>query len=91
MTQSKEFKYKFYIGIDKDDRIFDKKYSQDEITRFSKAFPNVSFEFIVYDNNQIPKGHHTKMWNVFKKAYNDGFDYFYQCGDDIAFKTRVGY
>ena len=55
LTQSKEFKYKFYIGIDKDDRIFDKKYSQDEITRFSKAFPNVEFEFIVYDNKKVKK------------------------------------
>ena len=29
------------------------------------------------------------MWNVlFKKAYEDGCDYFYQCGDDICFKTE---
>lgn len=28
------------------------------------------------------------MWNIlFKKAYDDGCDYFYQCGDDINFKT----
>ena len=31
------------------------------------------------------------MWNVlFKQAYDDGCDYFYQCGDDIEFKTKVG-
>ena len=29
------------------------------------------------------------MWNIlFKKAYNDNCDYFYQCGDDILFKTK---
>jgi hypothetical protein len=29
------------------------------------------------------------MWNVlFKNAYDDGCDYFYQCGDDIVFHTK---
>ena len=89
MTQDKENLYKFYIGIDANDRIFDKKDQQEEIIRFSKAFPNIEFEFIVYNNNEIPKGHHTIMWNVlFKKAYDDNYDYFYQCGDDIVFKTK---
>ena len=89
LTCNKEYNYKFYIGIDKNDRIFDKKEEQDEIFRFNKVFPNLDFEFIVYDNSEIPKGHHTIMWNVlFKKAYEDGYDYFYQCGDDIVFKTK---
>ena len=89
LTQNKEYNYKFYIGIDKNDRIFDKKDQQEEIFKFNKVFKNIDFEFIVYDNNEIPKGHHTKMWNIlFKKAYNDNFDYFYQCGDDIVFKTQ---
>ena len=89
LTQDKEHDYKFYIGIDANDRIFDKKDQQEQITRFSKVFPNLEFEFIVYDNNKIPKGHHTIMWNIlFKKAYDDGFDYFYQCGDDIIFRTN---
>ena len=89
LTMDKENLYKFYIGIDKNDRIFDKKEQQEEIMRFRKAFPNIDFEFIVYDNNKIPKGHLTIMWNVlFKKAYDDNFDYFYQCGDDIVFRTK---
>ena len=29
------------------------------------------------------------MWNiVHKQAYDEGCDYFYQCGDDICFKTN---
>ena len=29
------------------------------------------------------------MWNVaFQKAYDDGCDYFYQCGDDIEFLDK---
>lgn len=89
LTYNKEHKYKFYIGIDANDRIFDNIKEQEEITRFSKAFHNIEFEFIVYDNNKVPKGHCTIMWNIlFKKAYIDNYDYFYQCGDDIIFKTH---
>jgi hypothetical protein len=89
LTQDKENLYKFYIGIDANDRIFDNKEQQYHITYFTDVFPNLEFEFIVYDNNIIPKGHLTIMWNVlFKKAYNDNYDYFYQCGDDLEFKTK---
>jgi len=89
LTQDKENDYKFYIGIDEDDRIFDKSYEQEHIRRFSNAFPNLSFEFIVYDNKHVKKGHCTLMWNIlFEKAYKDGYNYFYQCGDDIIFKTK---
>jgi hypothetical protein len=29
------------------------------------------------------------MWNIlFEKAYKEGYEYFYQCGDDIIFKTK---
>ena len=31
----------------------------------------------------------TKMWNyLFKIAYDEDYDYFYQTGDDINFKTK---
>ena len=37
----------------------------------------------------IAKGHLTVMWNrLFKKALDANCDYFYQCGDDIQFKTK---
>ncbi len=37
----------------------------------------------------IKKGHLTAMWNrLFKKAYQEGCDYFYQCGDDIQFLDK---
>ena len=89
LTYDKEHKYKFYIGIDANDRIFDNIKQQEEITRFTKAFPNIEFEFIVYDNKKVPKGHCTIMWNIlFKKAYDNDYDYFYQCGDDIVFRTK---
>jgi hypothetical protein len=29
------------------------------------------------------------MWNIlFKRAYDEGCNYFYQCGDDIKFNTK---
>lgn len=86
LTQDKEHEYCFYIGYDHDDRIFSKKTEQDFIINFKKAFNNVDFKFI---SLQVEKGFVTKMWNIlFKKAYDDGFEYFYQCGDDISFKTK---
>jgi hypothetical protein len=37
----------------------------------------------------IPKGHVTKIWNILaKKAYDDGYDYIYMCGDDITFHKK---
>ena len=47
---------------------------------------NMEIEFVYMTG--IPKGHLTVMWNrLFQKAYDAEFDYFFQCGDDIEFKT----
>ena len=90
LTIDKEHNYIFYVGIDKDDRIFDNETQKREITRFSKVFPNVEFKFITMEN--IPKGYVTLMWNkLFDDAYNLGCDYFYQCGDDIEFLDNDEY
>lgn len=87
LTQNEEHTYKFYIGIDEGDLIFDNQKNQDEIKRLSKVFKNVEFEFIKMEN--VAKGHLTKMWNIlFQKAYDEKCDYFFQCGDDILFVTK---
>lgn len=87
LTQNKEHSYVFYIGIDKGDRIFDNENEQAEIHKFSKVFKNVEFKFIRIEN--APKGHVTIMWNqLFQQAFDEMCDYFYQCGDDIHFKTN---
>lgn len=87
LTQDKEHEYTFYIGYDGDDRIFADVSQQEILKRYSLVFKNISFEFINFEN--ITKGHVTKMWNIlFEKSYNDGCDYFYQCGDDIVFHTK---
>lgn len=87
LTYDKEHKYKFYIGIDQNDNIFDNKKEQQKILDFIKVMKNVSLEFILMEN--IEKGHLTIMWNnLFTKAFNENCDYFFQCGDDIEFKTK---
>lgn len=83
-TYCKEFTYTIYLGIDDNDRLFSKESQRNEIKKFEKIMENVTIEFV--SMNGIEKGWVTKMWNrLFKKAYDDNCDYFYQCGDDITF------
>ena len=87
LTYDKSHKYTFYIGIDRDDRIYDNKINIDYFIKFAKVMINIDISFVYMDN--IPKGHLTVMWNkLFKIAYDDECEYFFQCGDDIEFKTN---
>lgn len=87
-TVSKDNKFVFYIGIDDDDVIFSKKDVHDEIMGYINSFfGSNSTQFI--SMSSVEKGHLTKMWNIlFRKAYDDGCDFFFQCGDDISFETN---
>ena len=74
--------YKFFFGIDREDKIYDNIENQQFIIDFLKQY-KINIDFIHMD---IEKGYLSKMWNkLFKIAYDEGFDYFYQCGDDIDF------
>lgn len=85
MTCNREHTYTIYIGYDSNDRIFSDPKEQAFLKKMSIVFQFTNIEFIEMN---APKGHLTKMWNqLFKRAYDDGCDYFYQCGDDIDFKT----
>lgn len=87
LTYDKEHSYEFYIGIDRDDSILDKEETKNGINNLKTVFKNINFDFIYMDG--IEKGHLTVMWNrLFKKAVDSNCDYFYQCGDDIEFKTK---
>lgn len=78
-TLDKEHEYYLYIGIDRDDKVLDKSSYMDLI----RARTPYQTLFIYMDN--IAKGHLTVMWNkLFSRAYADGCNYFYQCGDDIV-------
>tara|TARA_B110000037_G_scaffold33801_1_gene40816 strand:+ start:581 stop:1321 length:741 start_codon:yes stop_codon:yes gene_type:complete len=87
LTYDKEHESVFYIGIDKNDPVYDTDYNKEKLRKFCSVMKNMKIEFIYMDG--ITKGHLTVMWNrLFEKAYNDGCDYFFQCGDDIEFKTK---
>ena len=87
ITYNKEHTYTFYIGIDTGDRIYDNTENKQKLKHYCKIMKNIDIKFIYMDG--ITKGHLTIMWNrLFEKAYSDGCDYFFQCGDDIEFKTN---
>ena len=87
LTYDKEHQYIFYIGIDKNDPIYDNVDNKEKLRKFCSVMKNMEIEFIYMDG--IAKGHLTVMWNrLFEKAFKDECDYFFQCGDDIEFKTK---
>lgn len=82
-----EYTYVFYLGIDRNDKIFDNIKNQELLQLLVKQLTNCSLEFHYTDN--IEKGYLSKMWNhLFQIAYNNDCDYFFQCGDDIIFKNK---
>jgi hypothetical protein len=86
LTYNKDYNYTFYIGIDKNDRIYDNDKNKTKLKQFCSVLKNIDIKFLHMDG--IKKGHLTLMWNVlFEAAYNDQCDYFFQCGDDIKFTT----
>jgi hypothetical protein len=88
LTYNQEHSYIFYIGIDTDDNIYDNKQNQNEYEKFVKLLgKDVTIKFI--QMTDIKSGHLTMMWNrLFREAYGENCDYFFQCGDDIEFRTK---
>jgi len=84
LTKSENIEYTIYINIDNDDRIYSKKTERNKLISFIGE--NAIIKFI--SDSQISRGYLTQMWNyLFRIAYEDGNDYFYQCGDDIMFQN----
>ena len=86
-TYCKGHEYVFYIGIDKNDKVFDNSETKTFFNDSLSIEENISIRF--YHMDGIDKGFLSKMWNkLFKIAYDDNCDYFFQCGDDIQFATK---
>lgn len=87
-TYDKEdYYYTIYLTIDDDDKVFSKEEEKEKIHRFIKIMRNVELKFVY--TTGIQKGWVTHMWNrAFQQAYDDGCDYFFQCGDDIQFLNK---
>lgn len=79
-----KYKYKLFVGVDNDDSIYNDKDNQNLI----REFCNDKIEIEFFDMNEIENGNLSKMWNrLFKQAFEEGFDYFFQCGDDVYFTS----
>lgn len=77
----------FYFGYDNDDAIWGNEKERGNIIRFLSVMKCVRCHFVSMTG--IQRGYLTKMWNcLFQQAYDDGCDYFFQCGDDITFHTK---
>lgn len=82
-TTNNKFEYKIFVGYDVDDTFYN---NTANISFYENQ--GLHIEFIRLDTE---KGHVTKMWNILAmRAYNDGFDYLYACGDDILF-NKMGW
>lgn len=83
-----DHKYIFYIGYDNGDSFYSSKNIQN---KFKSKFSKFDFKFIEFPTD-LGKGHLTRMWNIlFMEALTDKkhfIEYFYQCGDDILFKSK---
>jgi hypothetical protein len=87
LTYDPEHEWRFYIGIDRGDPIYDSAETKQYLEKMMSVMKNTTIEFVYMDG--ITKGHLTVMWNrLFEKSHSDGYDYFFQCGDDIVFETK---
>jgi len=84
-TPSKD-EYTIYLGVDHDDKLFNKEKLKEKLKELFKK-EGLILKTIYLSG--IEKGHVTEIWNrLFKIAYEDGNEYFFQCGDDIYFNSK---
>lgn len=85
-TYNNELEYTLYIGYDNDDKIYSKKSELEKLNKIVGCLKNVTLITVPFN---IEKGHVTLMWNVlFKMAYDNGIEYFFQFGDDIYYHKK---
>ena len=86
-TYDSNHEYKFYLGIDSDDKFYQDNTVQNDINKFINVMKNTSIEFLTIDSSN--KGNVCFIWNeLFKKAYEDNYYYFVQIGSDIYFQDK---
>jgi len=74
--------YTVYLGVDHDDKLFNEE-------KLKELFKKEGLILKTIYLSGIEKGHVTEIWNrLFKIAYEEGNEYFYQCGDDIYFNSK---
>jgi len=85
-----KFSYSFYLGYDAGDSFYDNETMLRQIgEKFRREVrdKNITLEELV--KCQGTEHSPAYVWNIlFKRAYDDGCDYFYQLGDDIELQTK---
>ena len=85
-TYSPEHNYTIYLGLDDDDKFYQKLEIQAEIQKFISVMKNTKIN--IYSLDSSYKGDPAGIWtSLFKLAYNHN-DYFVQCGSDIYFLDK---
>jgi hypothetical protein len=80
-----DYQYKFYIGVDKDDRIYSDKAQRKKLYDLVSTWSNVNIQFYPIDRDEH-KGYLSYIWNhLYEKAIQENNDYFYIAGDDIMY------
>ncbi len=80
-TLSGKHDIKFYLGFDCNDEFFI-KFKEELEKRFGRISKII--ELPIECN-----GNPCQAWNIlYKNAYEDGHDYFYQCGSDVSHAVR---
>ena len=78
-----KYHFKIFMVVDKDDPIYSNYDQMKQLKKFISLVRFLEMDFIWSDG--IEKGHVTAMWNrAFQYAYNENYEYFYQCGDDVC-------
>lgn len=84
-----KFKYNIYFGYDTNDSFYDNSNNmpkfQQKVNDMIKGYPIK----MKYTKFKLPIISLVNLWNqLFKIAYNDNNQYFYQLGDDIRFSRN---
>jgi len=84
-----KFKYGFYLGYDKGDLFYDNEENLEKIReKFYQGVKKGGIELGALIKCENTEHSPATVWNIlFKKAYADGYDFFYQLGDDIEIIT----
>ncbi|MFH1352769.1 MAG: hypothetical protein ABIH68_04245 [bacterium] len=84
-VEKDRFCYRFYLGYDAGDELYDNERNLKRIReKFARETENRSIQMEEPVRCAGTEHSPAYVWNIlFKKAYDDGCDYFYQLGDDI--------
>jgi len=75
-TADPEHTYTFFVGVDDNDEYY---------LRHRAAFEKDDTRIVPL---RVERGYVTHIWNALAKmAFEEGFDYMFQCGDDVQLET----